>query len=847
VDTLCFRQKSSPILHSEMLATELQVSAAVKPHQPARTSSEQVVSLPERTNALVRGLKLVLHHHGAGVEVLAQLESQLCALLNTSLDETVWLQRAKWTLTYPLAKYLRNELPASCDRNFVPSGCLRQWMRQRLTVFSRRNTHLWYSWLQAKRSALPASDAIVEATYKKHLEALTSPDPGVDSTIDKIFQDPCFQRVLEKTRNSLTQRLRESPIFTELAPSTSACYELPRSLGGQQTTLVVVSGLQSEIYVEDGVEIAADDGFVDPVMEELPPTEKSWRDHLRDHRDPKAYEAVWSDLVKIARDFRQSNLRVEDEHGEPRPKARVSQLSSPNTTGGTDLVRMRFYPVVHSYNGSGRMTNVCAEVREPLGRSDWTSLLDVYKSRNYGRPLRAVIQAVLEPFKVRVISKGESLPYYAMKPLQKALHGAMRSMPCFRLIGRPFSPCDVLDLAAKAESSWEWFSVDYSAATDGLSWKYSGRILRFLLGNLDSQTYEYALRALGPHELLYPERRKDKWGAPVSKGLQTNGQLMGSILSFPILCLANLGVYLKVTAGAQRGWSDKERLAHVLVNGDDMVYAATPSLWEKHTSVAGKVGLKMSVGKAYHHPTYLNVNSTSCHFDLAAERVRHVYRGGDDLEIPRTPWQIDFLNVGLFFGQHKVLGRSDGDPENEMSFVSEGESRGLAAAHYGNDPAAGYCANVNRLLAGSLPGKQASLLGLFISTNSREIARECLASIDFADRARLHTRNMFLPISRGGMGVEPPVSWKFRVSKHDRYIAATMHSNFSGKVSFGLPLPGWEPQSMDEVTCPWVEKREWLPLAMDQIPRWRTLWSVSRRTAKLPVYGWSASPSAVAR
>jgi hypothetical protein len=211
----------------------------------------------------------------------------------------------------------------------------------------------------------------------------------------------------------------------------------------------------------------------------------------------------------------------------------------------------------------------------------------------------------------------------------------------------------------------------------------------------------------------------------------------------------------------------------------------------------------------------------------------------------RTPWQIDFLNVGLFFGQHKVLGKSD-DQDQEV-FYSERESLQLAAAHYGADPAAGYCANVNRLLAGTLPGKQASILGRFLALNSAEVARECLVSVDFSDRTRLRTRNMFLPISLGGMGINPPVSWRWRVSENDRKFASTLASGSSLRPSFGRPLPGFEPSAMDEVTSPWVEKREWLPLGVDQCRAWGIVKSVSKKLIKVPYYGWCDSPSAVAR
>jgi len=148
-------------------------------------------------------------------------------------------------------------------------------------------------------------------------------------------------------------------------------------------------------------------------------------------------------------------------------------------------------------------------------------------------------------------------------------------------------PTDLIDLKKTSSPTDEWFSVDYSAATDQLSWKYSGAIFRYITQDLDDVHRERALSVLGPHSLHYP----DSTGVPVYKGEQTNGQLMGSILSFPILCLANLGVYLEVTDDHQSNWPHHQRLSSVLVNGDDMLYAAPVSLWERHIETAGKVGL----------------------------------------------------------------------------------------------------------------------------------------------------------------------------------------------------------------------------------------------------------------
>lgn len=677
--------------------------------------SVPMVVIPQRTDAAVRGLQLVLHHHGASPELLSCLSDQLHNYLDSSVDETVWLERMKFVFTYPLSKYLRNDLPKiPVVGPFRPSGDLRRWMRLRLSAFNRRNTHLWYSWLQAKRATLPVSDSFVETTYAKHRTSLTQADKGDEEAIRSVLWNPAFVRVLDRVRRSVMKHLEGSAPFEEKSASTSACYEQTRSQGGQFGELSKVCQL---------------------------------------------------DALLLER----------------------------------ELVAMRFDPVVFD-KGFVRY-NVVSVIRCPAGGEAWKSLRNHAAALDLTRLTRCTIQAVLEPMKVRVISKGEALRYYTCRPLQHALHSALRDMDCFRLIGRPFSPTDILDLSENAGSSFEWFSVDYSAATDNLSWKYSGAIFRYLCSDLSREQYDLALRVLGPHSLYYPsyDTALGRWGVPEYGGEQGSGQLMGSNLSFPILCLANLGVYLSVTEKFQKGWTLRDRLRHVLVNGDDMLYAAPVEYWQKHIDLAEKVGLQMSVGKAYHHREYANINSTSVHFALhnrlPGPALSDKYRR-------ETPWQINYLNAGLYFGQHKVQGRIEGP--------SLGTPGGLAHAHLGQDPTSGFAVNLNVLLNGCLPGKQTALLQEFLTEHAEALREECRIIVKSSTGARrLHTRNLFLPLSSGGMGVNAPAGFRFRVKRVQYQIAEYYLRQTSSLVSFGAPLPGYELEKLElELSVAWSKPAE---------------------------------------
>lgn len=689
------------------------------PDENPLCTKKDSVSVQDRTTALVRGLRLVMRHHGCHGHLIDLMNKQMRRYLDTAENERDWLKRAKHALTYPLAKYLRNELPESpaCGR-FEPSGGFRKWWKSRLVAFNRKNTHFWYSWLQGKRSTLPAGVDMIEKTYQDHLAVLTSLDDGDEDVIESIFSDPTFAYVIRKLKYQVAKKLAEEEEFIEFTPSGSACFEKKRSEQGQF----------GQIREEALLEFTLTDEFVG--MREVRSAPSALQRHYGTH--------VESMYVRS-------------------------------------------------------------------GRDEWSGLVQRDQDFPTDQRLRCIIQGILEPMKVRVISKGESIPYYSMKPVQKVIHGIMRRWDCFRLIGRPFSPTDMVDLKEMSQPDWEWFSIDYSAATDGLSYKYSGGILEEILENIPPHQYRRAMQVLGMHDLYYPDKHEvygfDRVTSVTKLGTMSRGQLMGSILSFPILCLANLGLYLLVTQDLQKGWTHKERLRHVLINGDDMLYAAPVELWERHIRLGKSVGLNMTVGKAYHHSTYANVNSTSIHYRL----------GQND-----TPFQIDFLNSGLFFGQHKVQGGVDGES------LSVKEEEGLAEffpdhlldersrfllKNVRSDP--GIISSIDCLLKGSLPSKASSLLAEYLVSHADAIERTSMALFRYERKGRkkvsLLKRNLFMPTSLGGMGVSAPCDFKYKVSPFERRVArcSLKMRRTTSEIGFALPVKG-HLLTEDILSAPWI-------------------------------------------
>jgi hypothetical protein len=427
-----------------------------------------------------------------------------------------------------------------------------------------------------------------------------------------------------------------------------------------------------------------------------------------------------------------------------------------------------------SFRGSQRVL----ETYEPEGRLEWSHLNDFEVGDEV---LSATIQAVLEPMKVRVISKGNALPYYLCRKFQKAMHNSLRDLAPFRLIGRPFESCDILDIKRLSEPTWKWLSIDYSAATDNLSWKYSSRIFSDITSNLPSSVVGRLMSVLGSHDLYYP----DKKGITL-RGRMTRGQLMGSILSFPILCLANFGVYCHIMERLRPNWSISDIFNHVLVNGDDMLYSAPEGTFAEHRRIAGLVGLDMSIGKAYEHSEYLNINSVACQFDL---RRPHS-------EVRR----IDFLNVGLLFGQHKVQNREVAEDHHTISGVAS-------------------CAN--EVLKGCFR-RPKDVLKMYLSLHRDEIRSETLTIRTLKSRSTFQ-KDLFLPCSLGGLGIIRPPGFCSNTLRLPKLYATSVIDRAISEnciIDSQFPLQGFEPvEHLDVLDCPWFQ-RDHQPI--DQIVDVRT-------------------------
>lgn len=234
--------------------------------------------------------------------------------------------------------------------------------------------------------------------------------------------------------------------------------------------------------------------------------------------------------------------------------------------------------------------------------------------------LEAQVELCLEPLKCRVITKGESIPYWVTQTFQKAAWKALQDCPCFALTGIPVDASHLygLEQATKALGlEFDlWVSGDYSAATDGLSSKVNQSCLRSLLNAFDASDEERLIcqRVLGNHRVTYPkgvtdldDQRRDPQLDPF---IMKNGQLMGSIISFPVLCAINAAAYW-CALEEYTGRSFRKEELPCLINGDDILFMSNDAFYQVWQKWIGIAGFTLSVGKNYISPNFITVNSES--------------------------------------------------------------------------------------------------------------------------------------------------------------------------------------------------------------------------------------------
>jgi hypothetical protein len=222
-------------------------------------------------------------------------------------------------------------------------------------------------------------------------------------------------------------------------------------------------------------------------------------------------------------------------------------------------------------------------------------------------------------------------------------------------------------------------SGDYEASTDWLDIECTRAALRGMCSQAAfTDIYETGLMAINEVKILYKDfdDRKDKgwdrlkktslptdlvdleqfWNSDYILSLfpescqQRNGQLMGSPVSFPLLCCSNLAI-VRWAFELYYNMSFKLDELPIQVNGDDIGFAAEQGVIDIWSELVQLTGFKFSVGKNYVSSDFIMMNSELFYCSLEKEDSIFGF-----LENEGT-WKVEesqpYLNCGLLRGVTK--------------------------------------------------------------------------------------------------------------------------------------------------------------------------------------------------
>jgi len=247
-------------------------------------------------------------------------------------------------------------------------------------------------------------------------------------------------------------------------------------------------------------------------------------------------------------------------------------------------------------------------------RNEWIEFMDSLFEDAYNEVPIVTPLGLAEACKVRVISKGPPLLYSLLKPMQKFTWSQLKTHNVFRLIGEPCKVEHISKVFPVVLDEEIIVNGDYKASTDNLhSWvseTLAKRMIQVLNRNaMLPQNSEAAFHIGVKHEEMIIRSLTGHFIEMPGTGIlkpQKEGQLMGSITSFPFLCMANAAFCrwaLELANGRRYRITNqpqpyKATIAPLLVNGDDCTLkgdrATLRKLWEDITAFGG---LSSSVGK----------------------------------------------------------------------------------------------------------------------------------------------------------------------------------------------------------------------------------------------------------
>jgi len=282
------------------------------------------------------------------------------------------------------------------------------------------------------------------------------------------------------------------------------------------------------------------------------------------------------------------------------------------------------------------------------------SYFDALKIAMKEEPIASAVP-LAEALKVRVITKGPPMTQFVLKPLQRFMWRVLKNHPSCALIGDPVDVSKLAPRLGRLIGDQAWCSGDYSDATNQMDPRLSEAAWQTVC---DVCAVPRALKELGSRVLTGHWLEVDRDGTLMP---QQWGQLMGSIISFPILCIVNATVCrMALEHDLDCGLSLSR--APLMVNGDDCLFPVGPAGYAAWNLFGKMAGLSPSVGKVYYSKHFCNINSTTFVYDGENPDDRAVFK------------RVDVIRLGLCFGLKRSIAEVEEEDEfRELRLLGNGQ------------------------------------------------------------------------------------------------------------------------------------------------------------------------------
>jgi hypothetical protein len=404
-------------------------------------------------------------------------------------------------------------------------------------------------------------------------------------------------------------------------------------------------------------------------------------------------------------------------------------------------------------------------------------------SRNYRNPFDVNVQAIPEPGKFRIITKGDGYLYTALQPFQGVMLDCWKKSVYSTMLHDDLTS-RVREIDSQmAGENYLWCSVDYEAATDLLKRDATAAAFGPLYGK--SPQSDMAFQSLfGEGWAHYPVEYKTKPNGKLVKPRVIEwqresvriceGQLMGHPLSFPLLCVINLACYF---CAIDRWIKDAEFCLGV----DPIILK---SLGRKYPQMAHRVRRVQCLRKAAGFP-YMVADDEVLSALKEIDRRREVGKkmkgnaivNGDDMlfKCERSFYPF-FVGASSDAGFKMLVGKQylleDCAMINSQVFFRDGTSKMIRK---------GYL-NMKLVTGKSLKGGDSTATPTQISRDLGKMAELCpwtACAIPFAlkrwsgDWSGILRPNWYLPVHLGGFGLNPKLAPPgIRITKWQRLLAA---------------------------------------------------------------------------